>query len=101
MRTKIKRSNNMKIPDIKAVRSLTRLLGKLHIPSCYHRYDELTPQYNDIGQHIGDKLITKEAYGYGLKESKDFVEAWFEYEHPVKEADAQPTSAPWMPYPRN
>lgn len=98
---KQKRPHNHKIPDIKVLRSLTRLLGKLHIPSCYHAYDELTPQYDDNGQRLPDKLIRKESYGFGLKESKDFVEVWFDYEYPVKEADAQPTSAPWMPYPRN
>jgi hypothetical protein len=34
-------------------------------------YDELTPQYDDNGQRLPDKLIRKESYGFGLKESKN------------------------------
>jgi hypothetical protein len=100
LRKKISRSGHYKIPDIKAIRTITRFLGKLHVPKCYYVYEELTPQFNDIGQHIGDSLVRKEAYGYGLKEAKDFVEAWFDYESPAKD-EPMPTQPPWMPYPRN
>lgn len=98
---KQKRANHHKIPDIKAVRSLTRLLGKLHIPSCYYTYPELVPVFDKDGFQTGTMHIDKESYGFGLKEAKDFVEAWFDYEVPQQEPKQHAgVAAPYMPYPR-
>ena len=97
------RASNLKIPDIKALRGLSRLLGKLHIPCCYHRFTEVTYDYDDNNVLIGTHDIVKEGYGFGLKESKDFVERWFDYSQPpIPEGFPAPAvSAPWMPYPRD
>lgn len=80
---------HQKIPDIKVVRALTRFLGKLHIPSCYHPYREEAYHYDDNNNLIGKTWIDKESYGWGLKESKDYVEGKYEYFHPTPEAAAQ------------
>jgi hypothetical protein len=97
MNQKQTRPTVKKIPDIKALRSLTRLLGKLEVPSLHHTYvDESYRQYC-IDRAIPmeqDKLYVK-TYGYGLAESKAFVERWFDYQTPEQQV---PTH---MPYPRN
>jgi len=65
------RDSNLKIPDIKVFRSLTRLLGKLGINAC--REDNLWfhPQSHQHHRYI---------YGLGLKEAKDLVERTFDYQ---------------------
>jgi hypothetical protein len=91
------RPANKRLPDIKVVRGLTRLLGKLHLPCCFTRYQRTTSHYDESGALLSTYIVTEEGYGYGLKESKDFVERWFNYVNPPSLAD----SYPWMPYPRD
>ena len=98
---KLNRSLSNKIPDIKALRSLTRLLGKLHVPSCYYTYEDTAYEYSEeTGKLINTYQVKKEAYGFGLKESKDFVEGWFEYDQQLTRPNDD-DDAPWMPYPRD
>lgn len=70
-----RRPNQLKIPDIKVIRSLTRLLGKLQVPSCYRLSHEDVGDFDSNGQYIGVKKEWKQVYGWGLKESKDYVES--------------------------
>lgn len=98
---KKQRDINTKIPDIKAVRVLSRLLGKLHLPSCYSKYRSVEPEYDEYGKFLGTVEKDVEAYGFGLAEAKAFVERWFEY---VKSPAPPPPIKqvpPWMPYPRD
>jgi hypothetical protein len=97
-RIKTSRTRANLIRDIKALRSFTRLLGKLHLPSCFFRYEETAYNFNDAHNVTGAYQVSKESYGFGLKESKDFVEKWFEYEE--ASPSAVPDVAPCMPYPR-
>ena len=78
----IQRPHRSKIPDIKAVRALTRLLGKFRIKRCFRVYPSLVHIYDEFGQFQG----TTEGYGvqigWGLKESKDYVESKYMYLDP-------------------
>jgi hypothetical protein len=78
------RPANAKIPDIKVIRALTRLLGKLHIPSCHRIYtDEGYRQWcQSSGHPIQHEKLYTEIFGWGLKESKDYVELKYSYEGP-------------------
>lgn len=68
------RDVNLKIPDIKALRSLSRLLGKLHIyfavrnppPPHPYGYSNNYPEWS---------------YGIGLAEAKFYVENKYNYIH--------------------
>lgn len=86
-----------KIPDIKAIRSLTKLLGKLQVPGLYHKYeDQSYLAYCYISSHdIDENLRYIHHVGYGLAESKAFIEQWFNY---TKELS--PTEVPCPPWPQ-
>lgn len=71
---------HFKILDIKAIRSLARLLGKLEI-YFYSREQELIPQYVD-GVYVGDAWEPRVACGIDLKESKEYVERKYKYAPP-------------------
>jgi hypothetical protein len=64
----------MKILDIQKIRLLTRLLGKLGLDTCRSR--------NAAPPHPWGYSNNYEewAHGWGLKETKDYVEAKYEYE---------------------
>jgi hypothetical protein len=87
-----------KIPDIKALRSLTRLLGKLNIRPCYFVYEDLgyVDYCNNRNFIIDNDRRFKTSYGYGLAESKVFVEQWINYTQ-----ELSPTEVPWTMFPRN
>lgn len=71
------RDRNLKIPDIKAVRSLTRLLGKIGIKDLYRD----NPTYWE-GIRLGyppHPMYPPKVYGLGLKEAKDYIEAKYNY----------------------
>lgn len=97
---KKQRDINAKIPDIKAVRVLSRLLGKLHLPSCYSKYRSVEPEYDEYGKFLGTVEKDVDAYGFGLAEAKVFVERWFEYKVPSS-SNSPKQVPPWMPYPRD
>lgn len=59
-----------KISDIKHMRRMTGLLGKLGIKCLIRSYD--------TGPFNGPKIVTH--YGLGLKETKDLVERMFVYQ---------------------
>lgn len=85
-----------KIPDIKALRSLTKLLGKLEIKPLYQVQDntgyiQFCNQRNLPTDHMKQYEVS---HGYGLAESKAFVEQWFNY---TKELS--PTEVPCQPWP--
>ena len=68
-----RRSIDLKIKDIKAIRSLTRVLGKLiKIRSCYRNYTD--EHQRQAGYH---RVV--ETFGWGLKESKEYVESKYDY----------------------
>lgn len=73
------RPSGIKITDIKMVRSITRLLGKFGISGCYKSWYEPTPKYDRFGHHITTTPELIINYGWGLKESKDYVESKYEY----------------------
>jgi ribosomal protein L7/L12 len=62
----MKRHVDKKIPDIKMMRIITTFLGRLGLKTCRR----LT---HDMGAHQAWY------YGWGLKESKDYVERKYEY----------------------
>jgi len=68
------RDHNLLIPDIKAVRSITRFLGKLGITECYYDYKTNNP-------FIPSE--EKRNYGWGLAETKRYVEEKYHYT-PIK-----------------
>ena len=85
-----RRRSDTKIPDIKAVRTLTSLLGKFGVSHCYRTYKDLS--YEDFCRHHSvvpdeDKLWKKQ-YGFGLKEAKDYVESKYIYYAPHEETEA-------------
>jgi hypothetical protein len=67
------RDLNLKIPDIKQVLSVTRLLGKLGISYCRQRQPQPPLPYT-----YSDKY-PEFTYGWGLKQTKDYVEAKYQY----------------------
>lgn len=67
------RDVNLKIPDIKAIRGLTRLLGLLGISMCRMHYPPPPAPWTYNKSH------PEWSYGFGLKESKDLVERTFHY----------------------
>ncbi len=67
------RDHNLKIPDIKAVRSITRLLGKLGINACRWRQPPPPHPYT-----YSDKY-PEFTYGWGLAETKSYVEMKYHY----------------------
>lgn len=67
------RDLNLKILDIKAVRSITRLLGKLGISYCRQRQPQPPPPWT-----YSDKY-PEFTYGWGLAETKNYVEAKYPY----------------------
>lgn len=85
-----------KISDIKALRSLTKLLGKLEIPSLYHKYLDIgyLAYCAKVNCEVLEDLRYIHYFGYGLAESKAFVEQWFNY---TKELS--PTEVPCQPWP--
>ena len=92
------RHTSYKIPDIKAIRSLTRLLGKLEIPGMHWKYEDLG--YADYCRHAGLPIDEEKKYvrryGYGLAEAKAFVERWFNYTQ-----ELSPTETAYVFPPRN
>jgi len=74
-----RRANQLKIPDIKVVRALTMLLGKLGIEGLSRSY-YITDDNNNV---IGGKTI----FGWGLKETKDYVESKYDYYLPAQETE--------------
>lgn len=74
-----RRPSNLKIPDIKALRSITRLLGTLGIGSCVQCWPEFTPTFNSVGNITGSTWTMNKRPGWGLKETKDYVEGKYEY----------------------
>lgn len=91
------RHTSYKIPDIKVIRALSKLLGKLQIKPCYNIIDN-----TDYIKHLESSGVPHDMerfqyfYGYGLAEAKAFVEQWFNY---TKELS--PTEVPWSMFPRN
>jgi len=73
------RDLNLKIPDIKVFRSLTRLLGKLGINTCREESSMYHAQVAS-GYPDPDNRYPKYTYGLGLKEAKDLVERTFDYQ---------------------
>lgn len=67
------RDNNLKIPDIKAVRSITRLLGKLGINACRQRQPPPPHPWTYSDKH------PEFTYGWGLAETKRYVEDKYPY----------------------
>ena len=92
------RNLSYKIPDIKAVRALTRLLGKLEVPSLYYTYEDMgyVMYCTKTNSPIDENKRYMKAYGYGLLESKLFVEKLFNYT-----TRQLPAEVPCMPYPRD
>ena len=74
-----RRPSNLKIPDIKMVRGLTRFLGKLGIEKCFSKFNETEYIYDSFNQLIGTRQVVQYFYGLGLKESKDYVESKYHY----------------------
>ena len=77
-----RRPNNQKIPDIKAFRALTRLLGLSGVSSLHRVHwhpGNVTSNYQPFDQHV---------YGLGIKESKDLVERVYDYYLPEQETEA-------------
>jgi hypothetical protein len=71
IKNKPRRRVENKIYDIKAVRLLTSFLGKAtRIPSCYR-------SHYDPGVTSGPFI--QQVFGWGLKESKDYVEMKYDY----------------------
>ena len=68
------RDSNLKIPDVRAFRSLTHLLGKLGIKSCYR----VIPIYNPFTS-VPQPEYNIEC-GLGIKEAKDLVERMWDYQ---------------------
>lgn len=68
-----RRASNLKIPDIKHVRIITRFLGQLGISTCIQRNGWFNPTY-PISQNNRQFSI-----GLGLKEAKDYVEDKYDY----------------------
>lgn len=76
------RDINQKIFDIKALRAITRLLGKLHISPCYTKHTDTEYIYDKAGNLIHTFPIVKEFYGIGLAEAKAYVEKKYIYNIP-------------------
>ena len=74
------RDSNLKIPDIKVFRSLTRLLGKLGIHACREENSMYHAQVAS-GYPDPDNKHPRYTYGFGLRETKDLVERTFDYRH--------------------
>ncbi len=68
------RDLNLKIPDIKHVRNLTRFLGKLGINACRVQNLPAPPPPYKYSDKYPEFL-----YGWGLKETKDYVESKYHY----------------------
>lgn len=73
------RPARLKIPDIKYVRHITGLLAKLDIIQCQRQVPDYAASYDSNGNFIGSRPIMKTLYGWGLKESKDYVESKYQY----------------------
>ncbi len=67
------RDHNLKIPDIKHVRNVTRFLGKLGINHCRRRNDPPPHPYS-YNENYPEWL-----YGWGLAEAKAYVEMKYHY----------------------
>lgn len=67
------RDHNLKIPDIKVFRSLTRLLGKLGLDTCRTHNPPLLAPWAYSSNYPEYQI------GFGLKETKDLVERTFLY----------------------
>lgn len=83
---KKRRLSSYKIPDIKALRGLIKILGMFHV-TCYYVARETKYHYDSFNQLTGTSLIDKEYYGIGLKEAKDYVESKFDYYVPTDETE--------------
>lgn len=67
------RDGRLKISDIKHIRRITMLLGKLGIKSCSTHFDPPPPPWGYSANH------PEWRHGLGLKETKDLVERTFDY----------------------
>lgn len=77
-----RRNGHLKIPDIKVIRALTRLLGLSGVASLHRTHwhpGNQTSNYQPFDQHV---------YGWGLKETKDYVERIYDYYSPAQETEA-------------
>ena len=63
------RPHDQRIPDIKSVRRLTYILGKLGINSCISTYRISPLYYNN----------KRSSYGLGLAEAKAYIENKYDY----------------------
>ena len=81
-----RRPNNQKIPDIKVTRQLTRLLGKCGVPSLSRTFTD-TEYWHDPDGNMVTQHLTKTIYGWGLKETKDYVESKYDYYLPANETE--------------
>jgi hypothetical protein len=82
---------NKRINMIRHVRSLTKLLGKLDIKRCYHDnqgYIDFYKQHHPVPEDWSRNLPTRYTYGWGLKESKDAIEAYL-YRRAIAALDAK------------
>ena len=73
------RDTTDKIVDIKHIRSLTKLLGRFNIPSCFQVYIVPHPTYNDVGVFIGNVQYKEVFYGMSLTDCKKYVESKYTY----------------------
>ena len=64
-----------RIRDIKSLRKLTVLLGKLGIKSCYHVFNR-----SSYSLPIGVPPLTTYVYGYGLADCKALMERKHDYD---------------------
>lgn len=73
------RHESEKVPDIKAFRSCTKLLGKLGVASCFHSFNVQVPHFDKTGS-ITHYTVEKEInYGWSLLDSKKYIERQFNY----------------------
>lgn len=75
------RDLNLKIPDIKRIRVLIRFLGILGLDSCRVRNPSPPPPY------IYSDAYKEWSYGWGLKETKDYVESKYSYTNTTTSLD--------------
>lgn len=70
-----------KIRDIKSVRTITAILGRLGISECCIITTEPTYTFDGTGLYTG--MGTKEVirYGVGLVQGKEYVERLYNYQH--------------------
>lgn len=77
-----RRPNSYKINDVKNVRRFTNLLGKLGIPSLVRVH------HHPASQSKTGVAFDQYVYGWGLKESVDYVMQKYEYYMPHEETAA-------------